>query len=518
MKFRILQIVFCLFLVATLFLNACDMPGDVEPTQVITEVPVDVQPQEPPEGTPMSWVDGSTLVFDGNVWIYESEVTNHQFSLCVEAGNCEPVVSADEIEMQCNGLPAGERDATIECNGFLPAGEGGASIECNGFLPSDNGETFIECNGFLPSDHGETLIECNGFLPGGEEDATIECNGFLPSGEGDATIECNGFLPAGEGEALIECNGFLPAGKSPSTDFNSPGLLNSPVQIIGPDARQAYCEWAGGRVATDVEGVDGFRCIVEAPRPMAPACQTSATYVNWPPVDPQEYSVTQVGQFCQNGQAFVTLDFNIPECASIQSVQGDCEVLGRNRILCHGESGAHGDGEVLISVCDSALSPAEDLQCPPGYEMDEPTTWSCSFTGALSPASHVMQSCPVGSYWDPASAQCVGQPQAGNECVAGFHFDDAAQCCQTDLPSGRYPSCPDGQAHHPVTGACDSENVWQNDGLLHVVRFDYVLDYCTPDSNGGGDDDGSAGCSSYSGKDGCNAAGCSWDPGKNTCN
>ncbi len=493
----------------------------LQPT--VIKIPIlDLPP--PAEGTLMAWVGGSTLVFNGNAWIYQSQVTNYQFSLCLEAGSCQP-----------------------------------------------------------------------------------------------------------------------PAGEAPSPDINDPDQANSPAQIIGPEAQQAYCEWAGGRIPTDAEneaiGVDsgspsaettpGFKCAVDSPHPMAAACQTSAYYLNGAP-PPMDHSVTEAGHFCQNGQSFVTLDINIPEGGSIESVTGDCQVVGGNRMLCSATPGTSGGGAVEIqcngmpAVQDSSSPAAGQMQCLPGYEVNGDLPTQCDFNKLLpavqkdpGPLVAQLQSsqdqfagqvslvvyrpnmkrqecgagqyrnrdtdvcedippcpsgmvfdgvagcaipsptpqggfpCPPGTYfsqvtltcerivcdtgthwnertltcepscvggggWDPVTGECypseanaqlapcpiglfrgpdgycvslVLEPP-GNECQGGFHFDDSEQCCLTDLPSGRYPGCPAGQANDLSAGACDSDNIWLDSGMvLHTVEFSFDAPSCeTKDNSGGGDD------------------------------
>jgi hypothetical protein len=131
-----------------------------------------------------------------------------------------------------------------------------------------------------------------------------------------------------------------------------------------------------------------------------------------------------------------------------------------------------------------------------------------------------MLGCPVGTYYDPSMKECIAYETPSNDPLAGFHFDEAMQCSQSDLPSGRYPGCPDGQAYDPLTGACDSENTWLKDGKrIYAVEFNFSAPACDA-KNSGGAEGGASGvaCSSYGDKDSCNKAGCSWDAVKNTCN
>src|SRR5258706_5707653 len=420
------------------------------------------QPVRPAPGTLMLWVDGSTLVFHGNTWIYQSQVTYYQFSLCMEAGSC------------------------------------------------------------MPSDDERLAVE----------------------------------------RALRD-----------------PALANRPMhdadaQIVQPNCAPEYCAWAGGRAATDAEnaaiGVDsglpavGFRCAVDSPHPMAAACQTSAFYLNGPPT-PKDHSVAEAGRFCQNGQSFVTLDLAMPEGGSIQSVNGDCQAIGGNRVLCSTAPGSSGDGAALIecngvlpAVQDNSSPAAGQMQCAPGYEGNGDLPTQCDFN-KLSPAvrndsvpaaaqlqssenqlagqfslvvfrpnvsrqscgSGTDNPCPFGYVCDERTHACVApqipcsanNPNAcpsgeycnqtdgicvpfldslplSNMCLTGFNFDETERCCQSALPSGRYPGCPVGEAFDPTTGGCDSENIYVADGkVLHTVQLNFNAPSCeTKDTSGGNSD------------------------------
>ena len=314
MRITARQFAFGLFLVPGILLYSCGPKA--EPTPAPTEAPV--QPAGPPEGTLMSWVDGSTLVFYKGVWVYQSEVTNYQFSLCVESGIC-----------------------------------------------------------------------------------------------------------------------LLPYIDAPSPDLIDPQQANLPAQIIGPETQQEYCGWAGGRLPTEAEAtavaiametideyfvqvrgfsveitnaevapiipsftdvdmgglpsteiMSGFRCVIDDPRPLVAACQTSAFYLNGRPFG-IDHRVEQAGTFCQNGQSFVTLDINLPEGESLQSVNGDCEVVGDNRVLCSGQPGSSGEGAALIqwsglpAVQDNSAPAAGQMQCLPGYEVNEDLPTQCDFNRLL---------------------------------------------------------------------------------------------------------------------------------------
>lgn len=548
MKTALRQFVICSFLVLAVLLNACNMPvagsPTVEPAHPTIEVPIEPAVTGPAEGTLMLWVDGSTLLYidfcklatAGDCatpdfrWIYQSEITNYQFSICVEAGKCQ--------------------------------------------------------------------------------------------------------LP--------------PAEDSPSPDINNPEQANSSAQIIDPKAKQEYCAWVGGRLTTEEEAEEfegallphpirgaplttdnttiipettptiaspiggdnnglplaeimpGFRCVIDAPHLMAVACQTSAFYLNGPPAE-TDHVVTQAGQFCQTGVGYVTLDISIPDGENLQSIKGDCEVIGENRVLCSSQSDLNGNGEALIlvngllpAVQREGLPASGQMQCLPGYKANSDSPTQCSF-GELLPAvqndsgfttaqlqssndqiagqvslvtyqPNPMQSanldqicpdpltlaldgsgdcvykirgydiarandceaaggvwivvhesdgsvneycelappsdggvvwgprvdgscslggrplfqngivsgcapnifigCPVGTYFNKARGLCVSAGQLTLDSLAGFHFDEIFHCSKSDLPSGHYPGCPLGQAYDPSTDSCDFKNIHVDEGKV----------------------------------------------------
>jgi len=435
------------------------------PPSTTSTLPPAPAPSGPQPGATMGWIDGSTIVFNGNTWIYRSEVTNYQFSLFVETGSCLPPL--DELSTMQQAL-------------------------------------LNQAQASLPM---QTLAQ------GGGEPCLIH-----------------------------------------------------------------YCEWAGGRIATDAEnagiGVDsglpstdsthGFRCAVDSPHPMAVACQTSAFYLNGSPT-PMDHSVTEAGRFCQNGQSFVTLDIAMPEGGSIQSVNGDCQAIGGNRVLCSTAPGSSGDGAALIE-CNGVLPAVQDnnspaagqMQCAPSYEVNGDLPTQCDFNKLLPavrndsvPAGAQLQSsqnqlagqvslvafqpnvsqqgcgsgtdnpCPFGYVCDERTHACVASqipcsvnnPNAcpsgeycnetdgicvpfldslplSNMCLTGFNFDETERCCQSALLSSRYPGCPAGEAYDPSTGTCDSENIYVAGGkVLHPVQLNFNAPSCeTKDTSGGNSD------------------------------
>ncbi len=95
---RSLVLLFCALLVACL----PQSPSPISPTATSTTATPVAPLSGPKSGTTMAWTDGSTLIFvaDPNgqdppvgpngFWITLWPISNYQFSLCVQSGNCTP--------------------------------------------------------------------------------------------------------------------------------------------------------------------------------------------------------------------------------------------------------------------------------------------------------------------------------------------------------------------------------------------------------------------------------------------
>ncbi|HET7144847.1 MAG TPA: hypothetical protein VFI68_12575, partial [Anaerolineales bacterium] len=163
------------------------------------------------------------------------------------------------------------------------------------------------------------------------------------------------------------------------------------------------------------------------------------------------------------------------------------------------------NGHCLPNEPAPSEGPSEDPRCMPGY-------WFSETLGVCLP--DVTLGCPVGTYFDKYERLCIASGEPTSLTLPGFHFDEASQCSRSDLPSGRYPGCPDGQAYDPSTGSCDFKNIHVDGGkVLQTVKFNFSAPSCEVKDNGGGDDEGSISvdCSQYTTDSTCLAAGCSYD-------
>ncbi|MBM3124171.1 MAG: hypothetical protein FJZ87_03745, partial [Chloroflexi bacterium] len=275
---------------------------------------------------------------------------------------------------------------------------------------------------------------------------------------------------------------------------------------VSAEHQQAYCQWAGGGRALSAEKLTqvlddgfftsvpdngavvsvldngfipndlsmGFRCVVEHPTPQPEFCQTSAYYGNGLPEEMDE-SATKAGDFCQNGQSYVTFDLTLPENASIDSFSTNCQSAGGNRVVCS-SNGSDIKSEAWVQIRCDMMGP--DFACPTGFDLSSDGGALCTYNGGGITSIHSPHlasldlnqlfdppagGCPIGTYYDPVRDRCVSvdTPPASRpvECVDGYDMDESRQCCVSNLPSGNYPGCPIGIAIDPATGACDFERV-----------------------------------------------------------
>jgi hypothetical protein len=340
-----------------------------------------------------------------------------------------------------------------------------------------------------------------------------------------------------------------------------------------PEHQQAYCEWAAGGRALNpgeltqvldnglvpVSVLDNgfipasvldngfipneasmeFRCAVENPTPQPSFCQTAAFYGNGLPEEMGE-SATRAGEFCQNGEGYVTFDLILPENAALDSTSSDCQRVNDTRIACTGNANGSSSEAWVQILCDM-MGP--EFGCRTGFELNSEAGAVCSFTGeglSSSGAQHLAilkqvplldpppGGCAIGYYYDSTSGECIagGAPGASpsTECVQGFERDANQNCCASNLASGNYPGCPVGVALDPASGACDFERTWvNNSSALEVIELDVITSACTnngspqnPGRGGGGGDQGGGtkACSDYVDDASCKAAGCSWNGAK----
>jgi hypothetical protein len=167
-------------------------------------------------------------------------------------------------------------------------------------------------------------------------------------------------------------------------DYLDPSSGNLPVGIVGPDMPATtstnYCAWIKGRLPTDSEKAffgDGsvhdvtneLHCVVDHPLPMPQFVGTSPYYDPGVPMEDMTPKVLKTVQFCQNGQGFETIDLELDEDASLQSVSGldgsTCEIVNDNRVVCYGAPNSNPQAKAGL-LCNGF----NGMRCQIGSEFD----------------------------------------------------------------------------------------------------------------------------------------------------
>src|SRR5258706_1474039 len=196
----------------------------------------------------------------------------------------------------------------------------------------------------------------------------------------------------------------------------------------------------------------GFRCVVEDPTYFAPLC-TQLAYIGAgpngsegdciPEVKCNKVSITD-GQSCTSGNApYTIITFhvsNTPPTGWSYDVPG-CTPLGGDQFQCG----------------------------PPAGSFTATATGSCADTKSCDPA------CPV--HYNKVGDACIwdGSGTIGTECIAGTTYDPVNQCCAATPGSGvNFSVCPDG--YYPLGGVCVKDPT----AVVDSASMDVHFKTCTP--------------------------------------
>ncbi len=522
----------CILVIVTLLLGGCNLPGGVgvTPNEVATVVPAPQstvsssgskqgQTSGPKAGSLMGFVDGSTLAFvpdDANgaeqngkkgFWITLSPINNYQYSLCVQAGKCQP--PSDPKAFKDYTDPNMENSAV-----------GSSAPPADLPLMAESYCGWMQGQPVMP----DQLTNFESMISGNFQASGIHAEGlafFRPN-----------FEDRGLHAARFE---YLGLQSSPFDDFSRPAL----------------------------------RCVVSSPRPM-PLFAHTPIYNNPDTImESMIAEVASSKQFCQNGVGYLTMDLNLVdednEPISIyktnidkyqtnidRSMSSDgvtCETVTANRVVCFGRPGK--TDSVVGLLCDSK----NDLACPVGFVAGETGCSSSLKPGAVpgfagweldasfnlvpttklpdqaqhgpmiadlvvthgvmvthqllsgsSPVANHRAGCPAGYYFDEGLAGCASLGVPVNQCLAGFDLNPNSGCVAKDT-AWNYPGCPLYQVFDPVNGLCDpSSQTVSASMLVQYSVLPIVLPVCsppdkpTPTKDKNADDAGSSGSSCPAGQ------------------
>lgn len=439
----------------------------------------------PGEGATMMWVDGSVLVFvpEGEFemgetggtdnplhsvqlspfWIQRNEVTNRQYGLCIESGQCSPpsdgkralaVEEASQADVPVAGVTWEQASAYCSwVQGSLPTEaqwEKAARGPESRLYPWGDAE---------PSCQLLNFGNCVGYP------AIV---GQYPDGQSYYTL----FDMAGN--VFEWAYDWYDAGyysASPASDPTGPE--SGTVRVFRSSNYYSFADEIklSRRLYMEPEKFRddlGFRCVVQSPTIQAPYCQTSAVGIapsnpdgstsNSASCEPPEFE--QGNAFCANGNSYANI-FVYTGVLSSTDKSSTCNYGG---ITDGTELFTCGPGEEnkemkICGECSSLPSPSE-LVCPAGYTPDGsgnciwgvvgmesvggcPAGWTPGANGSVCAyvGPKPGENCPMGSYYDPASAACVGNiPSTALSCPAGFTYDAQAQCCAA-ATGVTYPGC-----------------------------------------------------------------------------
>lgn len=420
----LLSAVFALFILIFSGCNLGASPDETQPTDppdVSFTIAEPVELAGPQAGTQMYWADDSILVYvpggsfimgaDGvdrlehqvalsSYWIYQSEVTNRQYQMCVQAGICSPL---SEPTSQ-----AALTDPALVNNPVVSADWDQAAVYCNwvtGALPTEaQWELAARGPNSTPYPWGDSEPACD----------LLNFNNCL----GKPTPVDN--YPTGKSYYnVLDMAGNV---YEWARDWYAPDYYrNSPSQDpLGPDSGDTRVirssSYMTGRNNVEVSNryflapsrnrLDlGFRCVVEKPTQLSPACQTAGISATGCPAVPftggsnQSCSATPRVVRATNGCGENNTGF-----ASFQ-VSGAFEIgpggtagcnLNESSVICSGNG-----GNATVSICNPSVlqaPPGGAVACPVGYVPNP--SGGCIYGG----------SCPVG--FVPGANGCVVPPPA----------------------------------------------------------------------------------------------------------
>lgn len=483
-----------LFILPILILSACNFGAkatdvaqtssqqDASQSAAATTVPVDLA--GPQAGTQMYWADNSILVYvpetsfvmgaDGadnpkhnvtlsSYWIYQSEVTNREYSMCMQTGNCSAPAGAYAQTMLADPLRGDDPVISVTWDQ--------ASAYC----------TWID--GTLPTEAQWELAARgpdSSLFPWG--DAQPSCDLLNFGGCLGTTSKVDNY-PGGKSfyNALDMAGNVLEW----MSDWYDPNFYtNSPDRDpYGPDSGQARSIRSSSFLSTEEQVPPstrffqapsttqhdlGFRCVVEKPALMAPACQTSgiaATGCSAVPFSGVANPACNTGprvvhtvSGCNQGNGYGVIQV----VGSFELGPGGTPgcTLNEDTITCYGDT-----QHATASVCDVSVlqaPPSGAVACPIGYAPG--SDGSCRYSGAcpvgFAPGAHGCE--PVPSV--PPVLVPVVECQSPQVSVPGVGCVDPASCAlpQVFVPGAGCvdtPICTPPDVYVPGSGCVSTTTI-----------------------------------------------------------
>ncbi len=415
------------------------MPVPTEAPATPTLVPVVLSGPPMKVGSMWPYVDGSILVAVpggpftmghggsdnpehtvtlSDFWIYQTKVTNEQYALCVKAGKCKAPDQIDNI-------------------GYSDVAHYNDPV---------TGVTWDQASSYCSFVHGALPTEAQW------EKTARGPNGLIyPWGNGNPTCDYLNFnncvgkttnvttYPQGQSyyHALdMEGNAFEWVADWYNALYYKTGPLQDPLgpdsSALGRSIRSSGYKSNADQTPASTRFFDlpnshrrdlGFRCVVLDPTYFAPLCQSVGLYGSGP----------------TGSSSSTPLTVNCPKVGI-----GLTSVCKAGKVTVTFTDSLSPDPNAAISGVSSCSPPPDptNKNFPQSYDCTSSTTAKitsvCTYTGGTTQCGHhyTLDSTTGMCKWDGTGTQ-------GNQCLPGYNYDPANQCCSVQ-PSTGLDFCPVG--------------------------------------------------------------------------
>jgi len=486
-----------------IILSACAFGSTPTPAQSDNALP-----QGPKAGTPMAWVDGSTLIFipepngidyygSRGFWITFKPISNYQFSLCVQSKKCkspnsegynDPDKRMDFFSISDSTIVGPDHSAGY-CDWIF--GRNPTEYELDLFLNS--------VGDGLPK-NGKVSFDDLGLMPGGVfgiQDDSVRCIVANPTPHHmyrQTTPYYNLDITPEDMEAQV----------TGSQNFCQNGLSYQTLDLAVPENHSIQSVSSAG--GANCETLENNRVVCYGSSNTNPQAQVSIL-CNELGVFSCQPGANLDGGVCSgqiSGRDIAGLqDFHLDENGYIVPTNG----RQLTNACCGGEitqSVLWINGTFVVQDTQSSSLPSHQdgtilVSFPNPISEKQQFYFTYFVPYSKCPAGYYESNgqCIGGGYGDGNEASPGGGAQSQQTCLAGFHYNIQTMRCEADLPTFNYPGCPSGSLMYIETGKCDIETkVISPSKLVHEQAFDLELQDCSaPESNqGNGNDSGGLSC------------------------